>query len=244
MSQALVDLLHPSLGFSAAYCFNPSNDRVTLTVDSIYNPREASNLSGTLSLELWALPSAYDGGDFHDGHPLAGACIGSIGGQQNWTQLSYDLPLSAPPSGSWIITLMLREWTGLGYTTRSHVNFPLAVTFPYNSTATLPPPATPPETTAPAPVATVATPKKPARKTKAPSAKVIAPAAAATPVADARLALNRASAKELAAVDGISATLAKALVAARPFSRFDDLLKVKGVTAKLLAKIQPALRID
>ncbi len=209
--------LHPSIGLSASYAFVSSNDSVNLALHSVYNPRDASDLSGTLSLELWALPKAYDGGEFQ-GFPLAGVCIGCIAGQQNWANLAYDLPLSTPPSGAWIITLMLREWTGSGYTTRSHVNFPLYVTFPIATSAPAPAPKTPP-------------PVKP----KAP-----APA----PAPDPRLSLNHATAKELVALDGIGPALAKAIIAARPISKFEQLLKIKGVTAKLLAKIQPQLRID
>ncbi|WP_300435947.1 hypothetical protein [Zoogloea sp.] len=42
--------------------FELGDKTVTLSADGVTNPRAADNLSGTLSLELWALASSYTGG--------------------------------------------------------------------------------------------------------------------------------------------------------------------------------------
>ena len=48
-------------------------------VERIHNPRDPNNLSGTLSIELWALPEPYVVGDFA-GNALAGVTLGSLAG--------------------------------------------------------------------------------------------------------------------------------------------------------------------
>ncbi len=63
-----------------------------------------------------------------------------------------------------------------------------------------------------------------------------------TPVAAEPVNVNTATAEELAAVSGISATLAAKIVAYRDshgaFASFEDLLKVNGLTPKQLHKLQ------
>ncbi len=91
-----------------------------LVIDGISNPRAVGELSGTLALELWALQRPYDGGPFQ-GQPLGGVMLGSLGGQQQWSELrpSWRWPEAAPlaaPRGQ--LTLMLREWTPAAYVTR------------------------------------------------------------------------------------------------------------------------------
>lgn len=91
-----------------------------LAIEGISNPRAAGELSGTLALELWALQRPYDGGPFQ-GQPLGSLTLGSLGGQQQWSDLrpSWRWHASAPqavPQGQ--LTLMLREWTPAAYVTR------------------------------------------------------------------------------------------------------------------------------
>ena len=57
----------------------------------------------------------------------------------------------------------------------------------------------------------------------------------------AAVSINTASAAELAAVKGLSKTVAAAIVAARPFAGIDELLKVKGLGPKLLDKLKASL---
>ncbi|MFB9325524.1 ComEA family DNA-binding protein [Paenibacillus aurantiacus] len=66
---------------------------------------------------------------------------------------------------------------------------------------------------------------------------------AKTAAAEGKLDINRASAEELDALPGIGAAKAKAIVVEREaggaFGSADDLLRVKGIGPKLLAKLKP-----
>jgi DNA uptake protein ComE-like DNA-binding protein len=53
---------------------------------------------------------------------------------------------------------------------------------------------------------------------------------------------NSASPKEIAAIKGISKKVAENIVAARPFRSVDELLRVKGMGAKLLQKVRRFFR--
>ena len=53
------------------------------------------------------------------------------------------------------------------------------------------------------------------------------------------LNLNTATGKELQSIKGIGPVLAKRIIAGRPYSTVDDLLKVKGIGPKKLEKIRP-----
>lgn len=92
----------------------------TLKIEAISNPRRAVDISGTLALELWSLQQPYTGSTFQ-GLPLGNVRLGSLAGQQRWSNLSqtWSLPVlgeNEPASGQ--LTLMLREWTPAGYVTR------------------------------------------------------------------------------------------------------------------------------
>lgn len=97
--------------------------QVTLQVQEIANNRPLDNQSGTVSLELWALPTPY-AGDRFSGTPMAAARIGELLGQHCMRDCSFEVTLQPPPAGQWVLTLMLREWEADGYVTRDYVNFP------------------------------------------------------------------------------------------------------------------------
>lgn len=97
---------------------------VHVTVERIENPRACDNLSGTLALELWALPAPYQGGAFA-GVQFGSVTLGTLAGQNGWTDLALDLPRAALAPGQWQLVLMLREWTPAGYLTRDYCNFAL-----------------------------------------------------------------------------------------------------------------------
>jgi len=135
--------LHPRFDGSVGYrCVEAG--RMVVEVGRIHSPRDPDNISGTLSLELWALPAPYAGGTF-TGHALAAVTLGSLAGGASWQDCAYELELAQPPAGTYTLTLMLREWVGDGYVTRDHVNFADPVTFPLVMTA---PPASAPVTSA------------------------------------------------------------------------------------------------
>lgn len=120
--------LHPCLDGLVGYRF-VDEGRLLVNVGCIRNPRDPNNQSGTLSLELWALPEPYVTGDFA-GHALGGVTLGSLAGGANWNDCAYDLGITPPPAGAYTLVMMLREWVGNGYVTRDHCNFQDQVTFP------------------------------------------------------------------------------------------------------------------
>lgn len=223
--------------------FSLAEDSVTLNVDAIDNPRGADNLSGSLSLELWAYADSKP-----EGIQLAAANLGSLAGQNSWYELAIDAPLIAKPAGTWNIALLLREWTNAGYVTRDFAHFALPVSWAAEAapTAEVAPEAAveakpaAPAKAAPAPKA--AAPKAATPKTAAPKA---APAKAAPKVAAAPtcVSINKASEAELAAVKSLPKAVAAAIVAARPFKTLDELVKVKGMGVKMLDKLKGSLSL-
>ena len=119
--------LLPRLGGELGYRIE--GDRLHLFAGVIGDPRVAGTVSGSLRLELWALPAAYEGGEF-DGQALGAAEVGQIFGESTLVGCHYDVPLTLPPIGTWQLVLMLREWSGQAYLTRDYTNFLHPVSFP------------------------------------------------------------------------------------------------------------------
>lgn len=274
--------LQPALQGVVGYCFDAG--RVTLSVDAVANPRSADNVSGSLILELWALPRAYQGGAFEGVH-VATADIGWVAGQASLSGVWANVPAATVPAGTWQLVLMLREWTPAGYVTRDYSNFaaPLVVAAeaevapvaveetpaPVVEAAPVAPAAKKVEAATPAPVKAVETAKnvepakakpvvKPVEATKAAAAApekakvaepVVAKAAESAAPAKAaateagKVSINKATAAELAAIKGLSKTVAAAIVAARPYATLDDVARAKGMGAKLLAKLRAHLTL-
>jgi competence ComEA-like helix-hairpin-helix protein len=57
------------------------------------------------------------------------------------------------------------------------------------------------------------------------------------------VSVNTARLEELAAVNGLSTKLAQGIVRKRPFASLDDLRRVKGLGANLLAKVRSSLKL-
>ena len=109
--------------FDGSAGYEIDRDQVVLRADRIYSPRDVDNISGSLSLELWALSEPYSGGTF-EGHVLARADLGRLQGQSAIHSVAMHVPFSPPPDGNWSIVVMLREWAGsAGYVTRDYVGF-------------------------------------------------------------------------------------------------------------------------
>jgi len=126
--------LHPRLEGQVGYrCVD--DKRLVVDIERIHNPRDPNNICGTLSLELWALPEPYIAGDFR-GHALGAITLGSLAGGTSWQNCAYDMDIVAPPADTYVLVLMLREWTGNSYVTRDHCNFNRRVTFPLAIAAT------------------------------------------------------------------------------------------------------------
>lgn len=233
-------------------------NRVVLSIDRIANNRNFDNISGTLSVELWALQSEFTGGDF-TGHAMAATMIGEISGQHFIGPCQYDLELIQPPAGEWTLCVMLREWNGAGHDTRAFTNFPIA----YVQAATKPQLTVVDDAAADGEVvelkkvreqkqaeeAKQETKEAPAAKAapaakKAESAKA-APAKKATkaPARKVAVSVNNGTSDELSSIGGISARLAANIVKGRPYKSVDDVVKVKGVGAKLLERVRDQLTL-
>lgn len=187
-----------------------------IAIERIASPRSPDNLSGTLALEVWALDAPYQGGAWQ-GQPVASVVLGQLSGGSAWADCRYSVP-AVNASGT--LTLMLREWTPAGYLTRDYRNL-AAVSEPVSGD-----------------VEAAARPAAKAGKSATKKASASKPAEKTAPVN-----VNTASAAELAAVKGISKAVAEAIVAARPYARLDDLLRAKGIGAKLLEKLGKLLKI-
>ncbi|MDH2436143.1 helix-hairpin-helix domain-containing protein [Pokkaliibacter sp. MBI-7] len=240
-------------------CFTKDGQRF-LQVATVANPREAENLSGSLSLELWQLEAPYNGGSF-TGELLVQRSLGCLGGGQEWQNVTLQLePSQASLPYQY---LMLREWTAQGYITRDYLVAPAfastavevdadaEVTTTVEATEVAQPDSTDIQVKedavemAPAPVAEVAETPEPAieqvvRKTVASSKKKAV--VADKPKAQPELcSINTAGPAALTRVKGISPRLANDIVRNRPYQKLDDLLKVKGIGVKVLERIAPYL---
>jgi DNA uptake protein ComE-like DNA-binding protein len=255
--------VQPSFQGAVAYRLVDDN-HVELSAEGVANPRVAANLSGSLALELWALEKPYVGGGFA-GHCLARTDLGTLAGQSYLQGVSATVPAAVLPPGRWPLCLMLREWSAAGHVCRDYVNFeiPHDVAAPAIAAAA----AEVAETEAAAPavesVAEVAAEpvSEPvvapaeaavAAPAAAPAAAVVAApevpakaAPAAAPAADTvvRFSVNRATEAQLASIKGISKSIAKTIVAKRPYASLDELAAIKGLGPKTLARVRDQLKV-
>jgi len=199
-------------------CSGFDEGMIRFEIARIANPRPADNISGTLALELWALDQPYTGGAW-SGTPVASLVLGTLAGEDAWQDCQYTVP-AGPLPASGHLTLMLREWTPAGYLTRDY----RSLTRPTVSAS-----ATPTADDSAKGKPDNASPKE---------AKPVP-----TPSAEHTVSINNASAKELAAVKGISKPLAAAIVAARPYAKLEDVIRAKGMGQKLLEKLRAALTL-
>lgn len=195
-------------------CSGFHDGRIRFDIARIANPRPAQNISGTLVLELWALDQPYIGGAW-TGTPVASLVLGTLAGEDAWHDCQYTVP-AGPLPATGHLTLMLREWTTAGYLTRDY----RSLVRPTVDLAEIP------------------TPAESAAKTSAKQTKLVESPSSADIVS-----INKASAKELAAVKGISKPMAAAIVAARPYAKLEDVIRAKGMRQKLLERLRAALTL-
>jgi DNA uptake protein ComE-like DNA-binding protein len=209
--------LQPTLVEERALVARPVVGGLQIDAVAVTNPRSADNLSGSLCLELWALAQPYTGGAFA-GQCLGTVQVGQLGGQTRCDALG-DL-WAEPTDAAAELVLMLREWTQSGLLTRDHRVVALAAA-----------PVVEPVAVEPAVVEPVAV--EPAAVEPAPVVKPKARAAHAH-----LLNVNLATEAQLVAIDGLNLALARAVIAVRPFASIDDLLDIKGVGEKRLARLR------
>lgn len=117
--------------------------------------------------------------------------------------------------------------------TRDFANFtvPMIIAGPVAST----PEAKTSESSAPVTKAAVA-PAVPEKKVKA-------PAVGASAVKAGQVSINTATVEQLTGVKGLPTMVAEGIVARRPFRSLDELVKIKGMGEKLLAKLRGKLKL-
>ncbi|MGY6277761.1 ComEA family DNA-binding protein [Methylomonas sp. MgM2] len=206
-------------------------DQITINVGEVANLRPTGNISGTLSIELWALKQPY-GGEGFNGICLAGTRIGEIQGQHAIHSACLDLDFQEPPEGTWCLALMLREWSGTAYETRDFINFAI----PYIAEAK---PAVGRRDTSNVINVSFGGDKKAVY----PVAETVKSAMETSPslgneskakTEEGAASINHADFDELVSIKGLSKKTAENIVANRPFESFDDVLTVKGVGPRLL----------
>jgi hypothetical protein len=103
--------------------YSIEGERVVVHVERLVNPRPLGSCSGSLALELRAMPESSFGAEADEFvlartelEPIAGGCV--------YEPPPLDVALSLPPPGEWRIALLLREWTrAAGFVTRDCSNF-------------------------------------------------------------------------------------------------------------------------
>lgn len=224
-------------------------DIARVNVERIENPRGNDNLSGTLALELWALPAPYQGGAFA-GVQFGSVTLGTLAGQASWSDVALDLPRAALAPGQWQLVLMLREWTPAGYLTRDYCNFALPLCVAEAPAAVEQAPIAPAAAVAATPAAArtaapEAVPAQPAIAPKAEPAKAVAAAASTKPETPATSgkAAKPATAAQAGKPTATSAAApakvpaeAKATVSLNSASEA-ELLALPGLSAKLVKGI-------
>ncbi|WP_143085112.1 hypothetical protein [Pseudoalteromonas denitrificans] len=94
---------------SGNYSYNINGNYATLNVNKITNNRTGGT-SGTLTIELWATASAYNGGNIN-GYRLASHSVGQLSGGGTFSNItSGTVSFSEPPAGSYFMTLLVSEY--------------------------------------------------------------------------------------------------------------------------------------
>jgi DNA uptake protein ComE-like DNA-binding protein len=228
--------------------YSIDGDRVLIEIGEISNSKENGLLSGTLSVELWAMSKAYDGEEF-TGFALASTTIGELSSQHYLSNCRYDLNYQQPPEGEWLYALMLREWNGNEYITSDYVNFEMPVrqgsvanevqskvknsnVFHLAFTSANEAHADDEKQALHTPgfeeKLLIQKPKKAPKKAKATKKEV-----------DLLTLVNKSSVDEFLSINGIFKRLAEDMKVGQPYKETNDLLKIKGIGKK---KFEAVLR--
>lgn len=208
-----------------------NENQIQINIEEICNNRDISNLSGSLSVELWALSEIYNGNSFSNAYCMANVMIGEILGQHFFKDCQYNLPYSNPPLGNWQLCLMLREFNGQIYETVDYCNFnnPYFVDCKSNifSDKTI--------STESKSVNELETDKlnKNITNREDDNKEIIVKVSKIIN----KINLNTASEEEIVKIKGVSGKLANLIFNNRPFKTSDELMKLKGIGKKLLNTI-------
>lgn len=116
--------------------YHIEGETIFLDVEEITNHRNINDISGTLSLEMWALSEPYKGEDF-SGYQIAAATLGQLPGERHFKNCHYGLQIQNPAEGVWNLVIMLREWENGAFVTRDYINFPQRLRSHYKLTLSL-----------------------------------------------------------------------------------------------------------
>lgn len=216
--------------------------RVVLSVEQITNHRAASNLSGTLQLQLCAFPK----GSEHevDETVLASTTLGEIKDQHFLSQCSYDLIFCEPPAGLWQLALQLSEWNGEEYVVCDSAYFgvPYRVEAEPCQSVPLQSDAAKPRLSESMlaeekPLESILVEQKPlkSKQNKVATQKPVKKNAIGC--SDGCLAINTAKVDKLLSVKGIPKKVLEKLVAERPFASEKAVLNIKGIGPVKLQRI-------
>jgi len=197
---------------------------VVLEADAIANPRPEGNLSGTLSLELWAFPVS---GASTEGVRLASSAVEPVAGQFQLPLIERRVAYNEPPAGQHRLALLLCEWTlAHGFVACDRRDFERV----YERSA--------PELAHSAPVRPPAkggTPARPANRLRlVPADEPAAPPS----VGPGLVSIQTAAVEDLAKVKGLNLKIAREIVKARPFKSVEDLVRVPGLGPKTVARLK------
>jgi competence ComEA-like helix-hairpin-helix protein len=118
----------PAPRFQGEVGYEIRGHELMLQAEAVTNPRPEGNLSGTLSVELWATPvDSEEAPETGQGHCLGAAQFAPVAGGESAFDLYCRAAFLTPPPGTFRLELLLREWTrALGYLTRDRRTFGLA----------------------------------------------------------------------------------------------------------------------
>jgi DNA uptake protein ComE-like DNA-binding protein len=265
------NFLQPSLVGNVACTL--AGAAVELSIETIANPRAADNLSGTLALEVWALDAPYAGGAwagspvaslvlgvlsgdsewaacrFTIPAALPVACAALTVMLREWTPAGYVTRdyrnFAGVPTPEAVVTKLETAVAELVAPKPEAVKAETAVKDPAPAKAVTAPKTLPAEKPKAAVVAAKpdAAVKAPVVEVKQPEAKKAAVKAVGTKAAAKPVSVNRASEAELCAVKGLPPSVARAIVAARPFATLEEVCKAKGMGPKMLTKLRDQLAL-
>ena len=133
--------------FNGSVAYSYIGNTAVLTAQEV-DELDALGFSGTLRLELWAFPLAYNGNP-QSGYKLAEYSLGQLTAGFHFSSInSGPIAFVPPPDGTWIFTMLLTEYVAGpvddGYSPDDYVNFSPPVTI-----GEPPPPPPPPPPAAP-----------------------------------------------------------------------------------------------
>ncbi|MEO9274611.1 helix-hairpin-helix domain-containing protein [Marinomonas sp. 5E14-1] len=195
------------------------NDRVMISADFIGSNRDELNMSGTIQI-------AFSAQNQQNREPqnllLASTTIGELRGQHFLSDCSYDLLFQHPPTGTWQLSLQLREWDGLEYALIDEVFFDLLY-----------------QTQAMSDAAAIYSNEHTTdlRELQTTSPKESITHTESVGSGDGHRLINKIKKAELRAVKGIPKKALERIITERPFQSERAIVNVKGMGPKMLKKL-------